>query len=264
MTNCNRSDNSWENWLWILVIVLTFTLIFAMLRSQLLAAEPDDFVAQIEQLEAMAVDKPQLAKSGPLVTLTGTLTFDDRGFRLVTKDQTFKLVPKFFDTDLLSYAGAQVNVTGRKLGYINSYVETFEVESITVVPGPNPYTALPTAPANNYLHDCACPSSASCNCLAGQCHCAENRVSNRQPMQWVHDEDGWHLYRGSQCLGALNSKGSYYPWLGSDYARQPTKLPMPLPTKQYPQTAPQAFNSPAQKGEVLRRTWTGGPGGRRC
>lgn len=91
---------------------------------------------------------------------------------------------------------------------------------------------LPKAPLNTFAHDCACPSSASCNCPASTgCHCAENRASNRAQLRWAHDEDGWHLYRGNQCIGAMNSKGSFYLWNGSEYMTEPCQPPIPLPSE---------------------------------
>lgn len=112
-------------------------------------------------------------------------------------------------------------------------------------------TKLPV-PKNDFKHDCGCPL-LQCNCQ-GACHCSENRVENRQPARWVQDTDDgiWRLYRGNRVIGAINSKGTYYPY---DEDRGLWGLPTERP--QAPVSQSQVIQQPA----ALLRGTSGGFGG---
>ncbi len=89
----------------------------------------------------------------------------------------------------------------------------------------------PSAPKNDYKHDCGC-GSLPCNCTNG-CHCAGHRAENRLLAKWIKADGVWKWVRGSRILGAVNTDGVYYPY--DDEAEKwlaPTKLPAPLPVKQ--------------------------------
>jgi hypothetical protein len=117
---------------------------------------------------------------------------------------------------------AKIDYSGYSRGHVVPPVAKISPEPV------KPPKLLLQAPTNTFGHDCGCPSW-SCNCGAGGCHCTENRPNNRAQMRWVYENEMWCLKRGTQLLGALNSKGSYYLWLGSDYATEPCKPPLPLP-----------------------------------
>lgn len=94
-------------------------------------------------------------------------------------------------------------------------------------------TVLPAAPKANFLHDCGCPNSAPCNC-GRECHCAENRAENRQPLRWRHEGGKvgceWSLWRGNRQIGGIDLGGDYRPLIGDTWG-PPCKLPLPLPQK---------------------------------
>jgi hypothetical protein len=167
--------------------------------------------------------KPEIVSK----TFVGTVVYDYRGYRLMCYSKTLQL--KSSTIDFSSFRGKLVSAVGELGDYAEPQVQIFTVKVMSLAGKPTePVKSLPAAPSTTFLHDCGCPSLA-CNCGAGGCHCAPNRQVNRQPARWVPDGGRWYLYRGNQCLGAINGKGSFYLWNGSEYMSEPCKPPLPAP-----------------------------------
>ncbi len=160
-----------------------------------------------------------------ILLMAGIAVRADDPFKVASKGDPFKVTKSWVDPFKLAKKACQCE--GEPQLCICSVCSCANGSSCRVAVKP-----LPPAPKATFKHDCGCPS-LSCNCGAGGCHCAENRVDNRQSERWYKSDGVWILYRGTQQLGGVNSEGIYRPFdVHSQTWGSPCKPPIPLPTEQ--------------------------------